>query len=120
MTQSIVRFRVDLTIADGKVDAVESIARATVSETQNEPGTLSYDWFLSQDRKRCRIIEVFADPKAVLAHLMGPVVQELVPKILEVSQLNSLEVYGDPGTEASEILAGFGAETFTSWLGITR
>jgi quinol monooxygenase YgiN len=67
-----------------------------------------------------RIIEAYADHNAVLAHLTSPVVRELVPKLLQTATLNRFEVYGDPGSESAEILAGVGAEIFSVWRGLSR
>jgi quinol monooxygenase YgiN len=118
MTKQTVRFAVDLTINEGKFDEFEGIAQAMIAATQKEPCALGYDWFLSGDRRRCRILETYADADAVLAHLTGKVVQEFVPKILGTSSLNRFEVYGDPGPKAAQMLAGFGAQIFQLWHGI--
>ena len=120
MARDPVRFTVDLTINEGKLDAFEDIAQAMIAGSQNEPGTLAYEWCLSGDRRRCRLVETFADTNAVLAHMTGPVVQELVPKLLEASRISGFEVYGDPGPEAARMLAGFGAEIFQPWHGFSR
>jgi quinol monooxygenase YgiN len=120
MSKNVVHFVVDLTINEGKLSQFESIAQAMIAGTLKEAGALGYEWFLSADRKRCRLFETYADANAVLAHMMGPVVQELVPKILETSSLSGFEVYGDPGPEAAKALAGVGAEIFPSWHGLGR
>jgi len=75
---------------------------------------------LSGDRKHCRLVENYNDADAVLAHMTGAVVRELVPKLLEVSSLKRFEVYGDPGPKAAEALAGVGAEIFQFWEGLGR
>jgi quinol monooxygenase YgiN len=87
MIKHMVRFTVDLTIKEETFNEFEGIARAMIAGSQKEPGTLGYDFFLSGDRKRCRLAETYADADAVLAHFKGPVVQELVPKLLETSSL---------------------------------
>ena len=115
MASKIVRFNVSLSIADGKLDAFERIAEAMLAATHKETGALGYDWYLSGDRRHCRLLETYADADAVVAHLTGPVVQESVPKLLAVAALNSFEVYGDPGPEASAMLAGFGAVIYAPW-----
>jgi quinol monooxygenase YgiN len=120
MSKPTVRFNVDLTIQEGKLDAFQAVAQTMIAGTQKEPGAVGYDWCLSSDRKRCRIVETYADQNAVLAHLTSPVVQELVPKLLQTATLNRFEVYGDPGPKAAEILAGVGAEIFPFWHGISR
>jgi quinol monooxygenase YgiN len=120
MVKQTVLLAVDLIIKDGKLDEFEGIAQEMVAGTQKEPGTLGYDWFLSADRKKCRLIETYADANAVLAHFNGPVVQVLVPKLLGTASLAGFEVYGDPGTKAREMLAGFGAEMFEFRRGLGR
>ena len=113
MTSKIVRFTVSLTIADGKFEEFEKIAEAMLAATRKEPGARGYDWYLSSDRRQCRLLETYADAEAVEAHLNGPVVQGFVPKLLAVASFNGFEVLGDPGPKASAMLAGFGAAIFT-------
>jgi quinol monooxygenase YgiN len=120
MNNHSVRFAVDLAIHEGKFDEFQELAHRMIAVTDKEPGALSYDWCLSSDRSRCRILETYADANAVLAHLAGPAVQEFVPKMLAMSSLSRFEVYGDPGPEASRMLSGFGAEIFELWQGLGR
>ena len=111
---------VELTIHDAKFAAFEAIAQQMIAGTQTEPGTLGYEWYLSPDRKRCRILETYADASSLLTHFKGPVVQELVPKALESATVDRSEVYGDPGSEAAAMLTGFGAQIFHRWHGLNR
>jgi len=120
MSASAVRFMVSFAIRDGSHDAFERVARVMSAGSQKEPGTLAYQWYLSADRTRCRLFEAYVDADAVRAHLTGPVVQELVPKLLESGSVAGFEVYGDPGPEASAILAGLGAAVFPAWHGFAR
>ena len=118
MTKHEVRFTVDLAIHMDKFDEFERIAQIMIAGTRKEPGALGYDWCLSKDRSRCRLIETYVDANAVVAHLTGPVVQELVPRLLDVSRLSGFEVYGDPGPQGTEMLTGLGAEIFSLWRGL--
>jgi quinol monooxygenase YgiN len=120
MIKHAVRFSVDLTINEGKFEEFQGIVQAMIAGTQKQPAALGYDWGLSSDRRRCRILETYADANAALAHLTGPVVQEFVPKILAASSISRFEVYGNPGPEASRMLTGFGAEIFELWQGRGR
>jgi hypothetical protein len=43
-----------------------------------------------------------------------------VPKLLDVSSIDSFHVYGDPGPKAAEALAGIGAEILPFWHGLGR
>jgi quinol monooxygenase YgiN len=120
MVKQEVRFTVDLAITMEKFDEFESIAHAMIAGSQEEPGTHGYDWCLSADRRRCRLVETFADANAALVHMIGPVVQEMVPKLLETASITRFEVYGDPGVKAAEMLVKAGAEIFGVWRGLSR
>jgi quinol monooxygenase YgiN len=120
MSKQKVRLNVNLAINEGKLGAFEAIARTMIAGTEKEAGALSYDWYFSNDRRRCRLVETYTDADALLAHMTGPVVQELVPKLLEVSSLAGFEMYGEPGAKAAEMLSGVGAEVFQYWSGLSR
>ena len=120
MVKHTVRLAVDLTIKEGMLEAFEGVARTMVAGSHKEPGTLEYDWFLSADRKKCRLLELYTDANAVLAHFNGPVVQEVVPKLLETADVSRFEVYGDPGPKLTELLPAFGAEFFGLSQGLNR
>jgi quinol monooxygenase YgiN len=120
MVKHTVHVAVDLTIHEGKLDAFEAIARAMVAGSQKEPGTLGYEWFLSAERRKCRLMETYTDANAVLAHLNGPVVEELLPKLLGTASVAGSEVYGNPGPKATERFAAFGAEIFEFQYGLNR
>jgi quinol monooxygenase YgiN len=111
---------VELTVHDGKFSDFENIARQMTAGSQKEAGTLGYEWHLSRDRRRCRLLETYADANALLAHFKGPVVQQIVPKALEFAGVDRFEVYGDPGPEATTMLANFGAQIFDHWQGLNR
>jgi quinol monooxygenase YgiN len=120
MSKQTVRLTVDLTIHEGKFEEFESMAQAMIAGSRKEPGTLAYEWCLSGDRQRCRLVEEYVDANAALAHFKGPVVQDLVPQLLGAASVNGFEVYGDPGPELTQMLAGFGAEIFGLWRGLGR
>jgi len=55
-----------------------------------------------------------------MAHFTGPVVQELVPKLIQHMRVDGFEVLGEAGPKAAAMLAGFGAEIFQRWQGLSR
>jgi len=118
MTDTEVRFTVQLAIMPGKLQGFESVAQTMIAGTKQEAGALGYDFCFNRDRTECRLVETYRDADAVLAHLSGPVVKQLVPKLLETSTITAFEVYGDPGQRAGEILAKLGAKVFGVWRGL--
>jgi quinol monooxygenase YgiN len=111
---------VSLSIHEGQFEAFEAIAQSMIDGTKQEAGALAYEFCLSANRKHCRLIEIYVNAESVAAHLAGPVVQQLVPKILTTANLTGFEVYGDPGSKSAEILAGMGAQIFGTWRGFSR
>ena len=114
-----VYFVVSFQINEGKLDRFKEIAQAMIEAAQKEPGALAYEWHFSGDHKRCRLLETYADPFAVQAHINGEAVK-LIPKLLENSSIGGFEVYGNPDPAAAEILKGYGAELFPYWQGLRR
>jgi quinol monooxygenase YgiN len=120
MDKEAVRLNVDFAIHDGQLEAFESLAQSMTAISQTEAGTLAYEWYFSADRTRCRLIEIYTDANAVLAHFTGAAVQEFVPKLMTTASVSRFEVYGDPGPKVKEMVAGLGAEIFSFWRGLDR
>jgi len=113
-----IHFVLDLNIHDGKFPEFERVIKAMTDGTAHEPGALAYEFYLSSDNKHCRLLETYADPAAVRAHITGGVVQQLVPKMLELSSLARFEVYGEPDAESAARLRAIGAEIYPHWNGL--
>lgn len=120
MSTSRIRLLVDLDIHEGKFAEVEAIAKKMVAVSEQEPGTIAYHFVLSANRKRCRLVEGYADAAAITAHFAGPAVQQLVPQLIQVATPARMEIYGDPGRQVASMAAAFGAEVFTAWEGFDR
>ncbi len=120
MATNRIRLTVDFEIHEGKFNEFEAVAKQMAAVSEQEPGTLAYHFFLSADRKRCRLVEGYADVPAIAAHFDGPAVTEFVPQLIQFCSPVSMEFYGYPGTRVTAIAAVFGAEVFTSWQGFDR
>jgi quinol monooxygenase YgiN len=115
-----VHLNVALSINEGKFDAFQKTAQAMTAGTDQEKGAVTYHWYLSPDRKSCRLIETYRDADALLAHFKGEVVQKLVPQLLESTSLVNFEVCGQPDPEAAKMLTSMNAKMFSFWKGINR
>ena len=115
MTADGIYFVIDLAIGDGNFSDFEATVAAMNEGTAKETGALAYDWFLSDDRKRCRLLETYADAAAVSEHIKGHVVQQLVPQLLQSSRIERFEVYGTPDAASAATLKSVGAEIFPYW-----
>jgi len=111
---------VDINIHDGKFAEFEAIVKQMVAVSERELGTLAYRFFLSSDRKRCRLVEGYTDVAAITAHFMGAAVQQFVPQMMQSASPTRMEFYGDPGQQVAAMAAPFAAEVFTAWEGFDR
>ena len=118
MNSDKVHFVVELTIHEGKFEDFAATAKIMTEGTAKEPGALAYEWYLSDDRRSCRLFETYASADAMREHMEGAVVTELVPKLLAFSAISGFEVYGMPDAQSAAALKSLGAEIFSHWQGL--
>ena len=119
MVEGVVRLMVSVTANEAQLEEFKSIAERMTVATRAEPGTLGYEWF-SDGGSRFRLAETYVNAGAIEAHFMGPVVQQLVPQLAAMCKIDGFEIYGDPGSQVTAMVAGFGAEIFQYWIGLNR
>ncbi len=120
MIEQVIRLTVRCTVTEQQVEAFKAVAAQMTEGSNAEPGTLGYEWFAGADGKTFHLLETYTNASAMEAHFMGPVVQQLVPKLVTVSKVEGLSVYGSPSPKVAEMAAVWGAETYSYWLGIGR
>jgi hypothetical protein len=69
---------------------------------------------------RCRLLETYVNADAVLAHFTGPVVAELVPKLVQLCRIDRFVIDGDAGPQVTQMAGAMGAEFFAYRGGLTR
>jgi quinol monooxygenase YgiN len=114
-----VKFAVELTVAESQVDTFKRLAKE-LNEivNSNEPDTLSCKWFYHEGDNKWYLTEKFRDSDAFLKHL-----DEISPQwdqILEISEVNRLEVFGNMAFAARAAIASFGAKHYTYWSGVSH
>ena len=120
MVEQVVRLTVNFVVSSEQLAEFKSIAQSMTAVSAAEPGTLGYEWFVSADGKRFRLVETYVDANAIEAHFMGPAVQQWVPRLVPVCKVDGFEIYGDPGPKVAQMAGGLGAVIFQYWLGINR
>lgn len=120
MVEKTVRLTVSFSVTEAQMNDFKGIAAQMTDGTKSEPGTLGYEWFVSGDGRKFRLVETYVDAAAIEAHFMGAVVQQLVPKLAAVCSVDGFEVYGDPGPKVAEMSSAFGAAIYQYWIGIGR
>ncbi len=116
---SVVSWNLRALINDGQLEPLRTLMQEMVSATEAEAGTLSYEWFLSEDGRSCHINERYADSDAVMAHL-GSFGANFADRFLACVTPTSIDVYGDVSEEVRASLAGFGAVHHAPFGGFNR
>ena len=96
MVERIVRLTVSFSVTEAQMNDFKSIAAQMTDGTKSEPGTLGYEWFVSGDGRKFRLVETYVDAAAIEAHFVGPVVQQLVPKLFPASTVSKCMEIPDP------------------------
>lgn len=68
----------------GKQEEFRALAQECFDKVvANEPGTLGYEWFLSEEGRECLTIDLYADADALKAHMAnaGPVMARIIPLV---------------------------------------
>lgn len=114
-----VAYIIEMTIQDGKTEEFTEQANAYVTAVNDgEPGTLEYQWWISEDGRRCLLKETFDGSSSLMTHLgnVGPT----LPNLLAIAPITRLEVFGDVSAEARAALDGLGASYVTHLVGFER
>ena len=109
-----------LAVKDGQLENLKKLMGEMVDSTNiNEPDTINYEWFLSDDEKTCHIYERYKDSAAVMKHVTA-FGENFAERFMENVDLVKFTLYGNPETDAKEALAGFTPVYMSPSLGFAR
>ena len=95
--------RAELTTLPGARDGFVTLAKVLAAATDDEPGTLRYDWYVEADPVRFVVIEEYADSAAAFAH--NAHCEELLSRVGEFAKMTLLQVHGQLSPELESWLA---------------
>ena len=76
-------------ITTDDIQAFKAHAKKMKDATENEIGTISYDFFINEEKREVFIVEKYADDKAFMAHMEKFTQAEFIPKLLTMQQLKT-------------------------------
>jgi quinol monooxygenase YgiN len=92
------------------LEKFKSIMRGFIdSVDKNEPGALTYSWFLSPDETYVTVIERFSTHEAAGAHLIGECVTKWFPLLMEITDIE-FTYYGTPSEKNAALFKSLGLE----------
>ncbi len=104
-----VHWVVEIAIKDGELENLKALMNDAVAATQsNEPNTLNYEWFISEDGESCHIYERCTDSSATMTHLTN-FGEKFGQRFMAIAEPRRLVLYGRPNDEVKRALAPFGA-----------
>ncbi|MDP2620140.1 MAG: antibiotic biosynthesis monooxygenase [Hyphomicrobiales bacterium] len=107
-------------IKEGKLDAFKELMAEMVEAARaEEPDTLNYEWFLSDDGQRCQISERYKDSAAAMAHLAS-FGRRFAERFMAVLTPTRMVVFGDPDDAVRGALSGFDPAYYTLIGGFAR
>jgi quinol monooxygenase YgiN len=107
-------------VREGKLDELKSLMKEMVDATKaNEPGTLNYEWTISEDSKRCTIYERYADSAAALKHA-STFMKTFAGRFVGCVEPKKMVVHGTPADDLRKALTSQGAVFMTPFGGFSR
>jgi len=112
----------ELAVKDGKLETFKKLMEEMVSGARNQPGTLSYEWYISPVGGTVHVVETYADSAAVVAHHVseGFALKNWAGRFIDCADVTRVNAYGDPDASAREILDRLGATYRSAWGGFSR
>ena len=109
----------ELRVNDGQGDALKTLMAEMVEYTdKNEPNTVNYEWFNSEDGTVCHIYERYTDSAAGSNHLAG--FAQFAERFMTALTPTRLTVYGSPSPELKSTLDAFSPVYMEFAAGVTR
>ena len=110
----------DLDIREGKLDELKTVMKEMVAATSaREPGTLNYEWSISDDTRKCTIYERYSDSASAVTHL-NTFMKSFAPRFMASLEPKKVVAHGHPSEDLKKILSGMGAKFMTPFGGFAR
>jgi len=93
-------------IKNGKLGALKDLIREMSDASQaSEPGTLIYEWTISDDQKAAEVHERYADSDAALRHLAS-FNKNFADRLMALVEPTGMTIYGSPSVALKKELEG--------------
>lgn len=119
MNLEVIQVHAEFAVSVGKFDSFKAVGQEMIDTVGGkEPDTLSYEWYFNGDNSKCYTMECYRDAAALSTHLSD--VNQFIHKLLDVSKITKLDVFGKLTPELEKRYVALGAQNFRYWNGVTR
>ncbi len=110
---------VTLSVKPGELAAFRVLMEEMVAHAQTEPGTITYEWFVSDDGGTVHIYERYSDSAAALesSNAFG---EHFAERFVAAVDVTGFYVYGNPNDAVREAHSGVGAQFLEPFGGFAR
>lgn len=87
----------ELAVKDGKLETFNELMEEMVAGARDQPGTLSYEWYISPDGAAVHVVETYADSAAVVAHHVseGFALKNWAGRFMDCADVTGVNANGD-------------------------
>jgi len=117
-----ITFLLQMSVLSGAEDVTSWIKDRMVRATSDfeEEKTRRFEWFLSADKAKATLIEVFEDSEGALTRVQNLMASPIAPEWMDRFEIDSLTVLGDVGDDLQDALASMAPDVRTFAGGFTR
>ena len=117
-----VTFYLQMNVLSGVEDIADWITDRSARATYEfeEEKTRRFEWFLSADKAKATLIEVFDDGEGALTRLQNLMSSQIAPEWMERFEIESLTVLGEVSGDLQDALASMAPDVRTFAGGFTR
>jgi quinol monooxygenase YgiN len=110
----------ELTVKAGRESDFRTLmAEMAQATNNNEPGTLDYEWYVSDDGQRLHLFERYANADAAMIHL-GTFGERFMARFFDVLIPERMTLYGAPDDRVRGALAQLAPEVMSRAAGFSR
>jgi quinol monooxygenase YgiN len=108
----------EVAIHPGKLEDFRTVANDLIAKTESEPGTLGYEWNLSEDHTTCHIYERYWNAEALLTHVQS--FGAFATRFMAACHPTRFHVYGPANDAVKAALADLNPVYFSDLGGFSR
>jgi quinol monooxygenase YgiN len=110
----------ELSVKEGRDGDLSALIAEMVGATErNEPGTLDYEWYLSDDGRRVHIFERYIHSQAVMTHLAA-FNERYMKRFFGILEPRRLVMYGAPDEAVRDAMSQLSPEVLQQAAGFSR
>lgn len=110
----------ELAVKEGRESDFRALMTEMAEATQrDEPGTLGYEWYVSDDGRRLHLLERYADAQAAMTHL-GTFGERYMTRFFDVLVPERMTLYGAPDDRVQKALATLAPRVMARAAGFSR